>query len=221
MRRCLVGASSSSFAGSMSLMGVGRVSGAVIGGAPSVTADAKSVYTPNGSSDPINIGAGDLVVLVLTGYALTSSATGSSTHLGSFTSAGFAINGGQVLYAYNTGGALTGEVITVSPTVNSWHLYSISGAAPSSPIETPVFIPNTGSSQSLSASITTTHANDLVIANQIGGSSFDAGWTQAAAGQTPYGELNEYRQVSTAGTYTAWAGQTATGSSFVFAVKGP
>jgi hypothetical protein len=96
-----------------------------------------------------------------------------------------------------------------------------SEAAASSPIETPVFNPDTGSSHSLSVSITTTHANDLAIANQIGGSSWDSGWTAAPAGQTAYGELNEYKQVTTTGTYTAWAGQSATGGFFLLCDQRP
>lgn len=218
-------ASAPASSGCISLLGVGKSCGATGGGggaaAPVVTADAKSVFGPNGNSQPINVGAGDLVVVVLSGYSLTASQTASSPNLGTFTSHAFSSLGGQILYAYNTGGALTGEVITLGTSLPSWHVYSISGAAASSPIDGYTFIPTTGSSQPLAVSLATTYAGDLLIGQTSGSFSADTSWTPAPAGGTAYGDSNEYRRVSATGTFTAWVGQSGDASSLIFAVKGP
>lgn len=188
--------------------------------APTVTAEVTSVFAPNGNSNTINIGAGDLVVIIVTGYSLTSQQTALSAHLGAFTNYAYSGNGGQILYARNSGGALTAETIVMGSSQASWHVYSISGATASNPpFDGSTFIPSTGSAQSLAASLTTTNPGNLLLANSINTSSTDAGWTATAA-QTAYGEFNEYKKVTSTGTYTAWSGVNIDGSSFITAVKG-
>jgi hypothetical protein len=207
--------------GGMLLLGAGNNQSGVAGPLPTITATAVSVYPPNGTSGPINVGAGDTVVLVLCGFNAPSQLTASSPHLGSFINQGFLALGGQVLTANNTGGSLTGEVVTVSDSsARAWHLWSIHGANVFPIDGSPVFVAGTGSSQPLTVSVNTTNANRLILANALGASAYDSSpWTAIPAGQTAYGEFDESRPATTAGTYTAWAGQSANGQSLIVAIR--
>jgi len=211
--------------GGMTLFGVGNNQSGVAGPTPTITATSVSVYPPNGTAGAINVGAGDTLVVVICGYAFASAVTASSPNLGSFTNQGFSAGGGQVFTARNTGGALTGEVVTLSDnSVRAWHVWSIHGVNALLPVDgSPVFIDDIGSSQPLNVSLNTTNANRLLLANAISTSStlvFDSSpWSAIPAGQTAYGEFDQSRPATTTGAYTAWAGQSGHGSSLIVAIR--
>ena len=193
--------------------------------APVVTAETRSTFSPDGTSHPINIGANELVVITITGYSLDAPRTASSPNLGTFNNAFYNYRGGQVLWKFNGSTARTAEVITLNSSQPNWHVYSISGAstAGSNPFDNFNVAPYTGSSsQHATISMTTVNPGCLLIAKlrmtwQPSGA--DPGWTYANG--TEYSDVNEYRQVTSAGTYQAWlSAPDADTSSMIFSIRG-
>jgi hypothetical protein len=205
----------------ISLTGAGQAGCPSGGGSPpSVTSSANN--SPGVSSVTIpTINAGDVVVIAYDGYAYTTTgATATSAHLTFNTAYYDSANIGALLWAYNSGGALTNEVVSLTPSgVRSLWGVSLSGVNTSSPFDS-VGVAGATTSNSGSLSIATTHAADAVF-GELSNCSTPDGSPWSTISQTAYGATLEYRQVNATNTYTASFGGGTGCSGYMFAIRSP
>jgi hypothetical protein len=189
---------------------------AASGGSPPTLTSSGHNATAGKTITVPTINTGDIVVVLISGYGHSPGSTASSTNLGSFTSAFDANITGAVLWAKNTGSNLTNEVITTSDATASIAI-AISGANASPFDGSVVGVTSPGAG---SISVTTTHANDLIIAMMGSGSGTADGSPWTSLGGGAYGDVTEYQAVTVTNTYTASFGGQTGQEAIIFGIKG-